>query len=80
MEKNQQETNKKLEIKIEKLEKEISQLNTQLKLIEDWKKCAEFYAEKFQLAYKGYLITQGISESEAEGRSLSVLEKINSLK
>jgi len=42
-----------------------------------WKECAKHYAEKFQLAYRGYLMTQGMTELEAYQESLSVLDKLN---
>jgi hypothetical protein len=43
----------------------------------EWRGCAKYYAEKFQLAYKGYLMTQGMSEFKAHQESLSVLDKLN---
>jgi hypothetical protein len=86
MDENQKELIEKLQIKNEKLEKEIEKLNARagrfadLILIKDqWKECAHYYADKFQLAYKGYLITQGMSPNQAEESSLSVLDKIKSL-
>ena len=76
----------KLQIKNEKLEKEIERLKKQAGRFEaliiskdSWKECAKYYAEKLQLAYKGHLITQNISPEQAEKLSLSVLEKIQSL-
>jgi uncharacterized coiled-coil DUF342 family protein len=77
--------------KIDKLEKEIEKLKVSLekndeKLTEliksrdSWKECAEYYAEKFQLAYKGFLMTQGKSETESHQESLKVLDKISFLK
>jgi hypothetical protein len=67
----------------EKLEKNTEQTNkqfTELTLRKNqWKECAHYYADKFQLAYKGYLITQGMSPEKAEKDSLSVLDKIRSI-
>jgi len=79
-----------LKIKNDKLEKEIEKLKisveknneilTELtKSRNSWKECAEYYAEKFQLAYKGFLMTQGKSQTESHQESLKVLEKISSL-
>jgi hypothetical protein len=76
----------KLEIKNEKLEKEVERLKKQTGRFESlilsrdsWKECAIYYAEKFQLAYKGYLLTQNVPLERAERESLSVLQKIQSL-
>lgn len=67
-----------------KLEEEISFLQKQIKDLtiskENWKSCAKHYAEKFQLAYKGYLMTQGFSENKAYQDSLDVLDRLNSCK
>jgi hypothetical protein len=38
--------------------------------------CAFYYAEKFQMAYKGFLMTKGVSEQQAHQESLNVLDKI----
>lgn len=67
-----------------KLEEEICFLQKQIKDLkiskENWKNCAEYYAEKFQLAYKGYLMTQGFLENKAYQESLGVLDRLNSCK
>jgi hypothetical protein len=77
-------------IKIDRLEKEIEKLKVSLektnekiakleKTKDSWKECAQHYAEKFQLAYKGFLMTQGKNEIESHQESLTVLEKISLL-
>ena len=43
-----------------------------------WEECARHYAEKFQIAYKGFLMTQGISEPKAQQESIQVLDKLHS--
>ena len=61
------ESIEKLKNKIDKLEKEllkqenISEKYDQLSQSrENWMNCAFHYAEKFQLAYKGFLMTKGL--------------------
>jgi hypothetical protein len=77
------ESIEKLKNKIDKLEKEllkqekISEKYDQLSQSrENWMNCAFHYAEKFQLAYKGFLMTKGLSEEQAHYESLKVLDKI----
>jgi hypothetical protein len=38
--------------------------------------CAFHYAEKFQMAYKGFLMTNGLTEEQSHNESLKVLDKI----
>lgn len=56
--------------------------STQSKQLEElknkWEECARFYAEKFRLAYKGFLMTKGLNESRAQAESEKVLDKIRS--
>ncbi len=75
--------NNKPEKEIEKLKKNIEKNNEDLEsmaiLKDQWKECAEYYAEKFQMAYKGFLMMNGKTENESYQESLKVLEKISSL-
>ena len=45
---------------------------------DNWMDCAFYYAEKFQMAYKGFLMTNGMPEDLAQQESLKVLDKIQS--
>lgn len=65
-----------LEKNIKDLQKQLEDCNSSKN---EWRECALYYAEKFQLAYKGYLMTQGLSEEESQKRSLDVLDKIVSI-
>jgi Mg2+ and Co2+ transporter CorA len=78
-----EESIEKLKNKIDKLEKELlkqEKITEKVKEIsesrDNWMNCAFYYAEKFQMAYKGFLMTKGVSEQQAHQESLNVLDKI----
>ena len=68
--------------KISKLEEKVTCLQEQVESIfnlkNKWEECARYYAEKFQIAFKGYLMTQGVSEQKAQQESEKVLDKLHS--
>jgi len=73
-----EESVEKLKNKIDKPEKELlKQENKEISQSRDnWKNCAFFYAEKFQIAYKGFLMTKGMPEQQAHYESLKVLDRL----
>jgi hypothetical protein len=73
-----EESVEKLKNKIDKPEKELlKQENKEISQSRDnWKKCAFYYAEKFQMAYKGFLMTKGMTEQQAHYESLKVLDSL----
>lgn len=68
--------------KISKLEEKVTCLQEQVEgifnLKNRWEECARYYADKFQIAYKGFLMTQGLSEQSAQQESEKVLDKLRS--
>lgn len=78
-----EESVEKLKNKIDRLEKELlkqEKISEKYKEIsqsrDNWMNCAFHYAEKFQMAYKGFLMTKGLSEEQSHNESLKVLDKI----
>jgi hypothetical protein len=67
--------NSKLEEKITCLEEQVESIFT---LKNKWEECARYYAGKFQTAYKGFLMTQGMSEQNAQQESEKVFDKLHS--
>jgi hypothetical protein len=68
--------------KISKLEEKVACLQEQVETIfnlkNKWEECARHYADKFQTAYKGFLMTQGVPEFKAQQESEKVLDKLRS--
>jgi len=68
--------------KISKLEEKVTCLQEQVESIfnlkNKWEECARHYAGKFQTAYKGFLMTQGMPEQKAQQESEKVLDKLRS--
>ena len=48
-------------------------------LLQKWQQCADHYAMRFAQALKGYEMTKGVAEFEAERRASEALEFIRSI-